>query len=108
MGRPRLGEAMPAGEQHRVFGPDAGIDDADDHVAASGGRTAERRPDGRRADERRVVVERVLERVLLDRDDTIRLEQGADLVGREPGRDATKGAGTKSIFRPGRPSGRGR
>ena len=85
------GGAEAARGEHRMFRPDARVDDADDDVAAGIGRAAERRPDGRRADERGVVVVRLLERVLLDRDDAVDLEQVADLVRRDLPRDAAVG-----------------
>ena len=60
--------------------PDAGVDDADDDVGAGVDLAAEGRPDGRGTDERRVVVEGMLQRVLLDGDDAGRLEEVGDLV----------------------------
>ena len=74
-----------------MLGPDARVDVADDHVRAGIRRSAERGPHVRRADERRVVVERLVQGVLLDRVDAGDGEDLTDLVGRHPGGDAAVG-----------------
>jgi len=57
-----------------VLRPDAGVDDADDHVRRSVVLSTEARPDSGGADEVSGVAERLLERVALDGSDARDIE----------------------------------
>ena len=93
--QPTSGRAEAAGGEHRVLWPDARVDDAHDHVAAGLGRSTEGRPDGLGADEGGVVVERMLQRVLLDRYDARRIEERADLIRGDGRLDAAVRGGVR-------------
>jgi hypothetical protein len=92
----KLASERPAGrrreaviDQRGMLGPDTCVEHADDDAFTRLGRTAEGSPHLVGAEEcRRYVGERLLERVLLNRDDTLDGEESSDLVRRQSHRHA--------------------